>query len=93
MTFPSQARRIKHVKRQSTYSVVCSIIADKEYNEGDLIGIKGLRNVKTYAEVQCSLGPIKLYDSVIIYRCETDGKYWARKNEDINSPGRFEVLA
>jgi hypothetical protein len=95
---PSQAKRVEHVKRGSTYRVINQIIAEKSLKEGDKLQYKsaGIRASRTeapiYVEIQCSLRDIEVGDVLLVYRCEQTQKYWGRLLEDFNTPNRFKIL-
>ena len=96
--FPSQAKRVQHAKRGSTYQIASQIIAERDLKEGDKIQLKSggirasLHTTPIYVEIQCSLRDIKVTDVLVIYRCEETQKYWGRWIEDFNTPGRFIIL-
>jgi hypothetical protein len=95
---PSQAKRVEHVKRGSTYQVINQIIAEKPLKEGDKMQLKsgGIRaalgTTPIYVEIQCSLRDIQVTDVIQVYRCEQTQKYWGRLLEDFNTPNRFKIL-
>lgn len=95
---PSQAKRVKHNKRGSTYKVIQYVIAEKDLKEGDKLAYKSagirasLREAPVYVEIQCSLRDIRVGDIIVIYRCEQTQKYWGRLQEDFNTDGRFSIL-
>ena len=72
-------KRVRHKKRGSTYQVLGT--AEVQISVGDASSHAAGMNSRVLDEG----------DSLVVYRCEADGKLWARFPDEFMD-GRFEVL-
>jgi Lar family restriction alleviation protein len=80
----AQSRRVRHIKRGSTYRVIGE--AEAQVSTGELGLVQDLHKSRDYIYREIHDG-----SRLTIYQCDTDGRLWARFTEEFED-GRFEEM-